>query len=292
VTRLVGAGAASGVPLVVTVAVLGAAVLHAAWNALAKSVQDHLVGFVALVLAAGAVALAAAPFAEPPGRDAAPYLGASVVLQCTYQAFLLQSYRLGEFNQVYPIARGTAPIVVALVAVPAADERLGGVRLLGLLAVAGGLFALASLRTWWTAGRPPALLFAVGTGVLIASYSVVDGLGVRHADSSLGYVAWLTVAQGLPIPVFALVWRRERLRDGWAASWRPAALGGALSLAAYAIVLWAQTRGSLGAVAALRETSVLVAALIGAALFGESFGRRRILAAASVAVGVVLLNVG
>jgi drug/metabolite transporter (DMT)-like permease len=279
-----------GISVGVTLAVLGAAVLHAVWNALAKSVKDQLVGFMALELAAGAVALGAVPFLPAPAVGAWPYLVASLGLHTGYQAFLLNSYRVGEFNQVYPIARGTAPLVVAVVAIPAAGERLQPVQLVGLAAVAGGLFSLASLRTWWADGRPPALAFAVATGLLIATYSVVDGLGVRHSGSPLGYAAWLMAAEALPVPLYALARQPERVRASWSATWPRAGLGGLLSLIAYSIVLWAQTRGALGAVAALRETGVLVAAVIGSLLFGEAFGRTRTIAAAAVAGGVVLLN--
>jgi drug/metabolite transporter (DMT)-like permease len=281
----------TGIPALVGMAVLGAAVLHAIWNALAKSVDDQLVGFAVLDLAAGLLALAVIPFVAPPASAAWPFMAVSVVLHTAYQGFLLSGYRLGDLNQVYPIARGTAPLAVAVIAVPAAGERLGALGLVGLLAVAAGLIGLAGVRPTGE-GRGPAVRFAFATGLVIAAYTVVDGLGVRRAGGAAGYAAWLLVADALPVPAYALVRRADRLRAAWASTWRPASLGGALSLAAYGIVLWAQTRGALAAVAALRETSVIAAALIGATVFGEGFGRRRVVAAAVVATGVVLLNTG
>jgi drug/metabolite transporter (DMT)-like permease len=214
-----------------------------------------------------------------------------LVVHTAYNSFLLNTYRLGEFNQVYPIARGTAPLVVALVSVPIAGERLHFLQFVGLAVIAGCLFGLANLRSWWADGRPPAVAWAFGTGLFIATYSVVDGLGVRHSDRALGYAAWLTAADMVPIPLYALLCQRTRVRTGWSSSWRPAAIGGVLAAAAYTLVLWAQSRGALGVVAALRETSVLFAALIGSALFGDSFGRRRACAATGVVLGVVLLSV-
>jgi drug/metabolite transporter (DMT)-like permease len=283
----------------VTAAVLGSAVLHATWNALAKAVKDHLVGFVALNLSAGAVCLLVVPFVTAPARRAWPYLAVSVVLHVGYQALLLQSYRVGDLSQVYPIARGTAPLLVALLAVPLADERLGAVQFAGVVAIGGGLISLAHVRGWLTAGSargvpgpPPALVFAFATGLLITAYSMVDGLGVRRAESALGYAAWLVLIESVSIPVFALVRERARVRRAWRATWRLAAFGGVLSVTAYAIVLWAQTQGALAAVTALRETGVIVAAVIGAVVFHEHFGRRRVVAAVLVAAGVVLLNVG
>ncbi len=271
--------------------------MHATWNALAKSVKDHLVGFVALNVGAGAVCLLVVPFVAAPARRAWPYLALSVVVHVGYQALLLQSYRVGDFNQVYPIARGTAPLLVALLAVPLADERLGALKLAGVVAIGSGLISLAHVRDWLRPGRgrrgpPPALAFAFATGLLITAYSLIDGLGVRRAESTLGYAAWLVLIESASIPVFALVRKRPRLRREWSSSWRRAGLGGVLSVTAYAIVLWAQTRGALAAVTALRETGVIVAAVIGTVVFHEHFGRRRLVAAVLVATGVVLLNVG
>jgi drug/metabolite transporter (DMT)-like permease len=275
----------------VTAAVLCSAVLHATWNALVKNVKDHLVGFVALDIGAGVVCLLVLPFVDAPAQRALPFLVLSGAIHIGYQALLLQAYRVGDFNQVYPIARGTAPLLVALLAVPLADERLGGAQLAGVLCVAAGLFSLAQLREWHRAGRPPAIAFAVATGLFITAYSLMDGLGVRRADSALGYAAWLVLIESAAIPAYALLHERTRLRRTWASTWRGAALGGLLSVTAYAIVLWAQTRGALAAVTALRETGVIVAAAIGTLVFHEHFGRRRLVAAVLVAGGVVLLNV-
>jgi drug/metabolite transporter (DMT)-like permease len=285
-------GATGGLSLVVSGAVLGSAVLHATWNALAKSAKDHLVGFVALNVGAGVTCLLVVPFVDVPAQRAWPYIAVSGAVHVAYQALLLQSYRHGDLSQVYPIARGTAPLLVALLAVPLADERLGGVQFGGVVLVAIGLVSLAHVRGWLASGRPPALAFAFATGLLITAYSLIDGLGVRRAESTLGYAAWLVLIESVSIPIYALVAQRARVARGWPTTWRLPALGGVLSIVAYGIVLWAQTRGALGAVTALRETGVIVAAVIGTIVFHERFGRRRLVAAVLVAGGVVLLNVG
>jgi drug/metabolite transporter (DMT)-like permease len=158
--------------------------------------------------------------------------------------------------------------------------------------IAGGLVSLAHVRGWVAAGRPPALLFAFATGLFITAYSMVDGFGVRRAGSTVGYAVWLVLIESAAIPIYAGLAQRERVVRARSSSARLAALGGLLSVTAYGIVLWAQTRGALGAVTALRETGVIVAAVIGTVVFGEAFGRRRLVAAVLVAVGVVLLNVG
>jgi drug/metabolite transporter (DMT)-like permease len=288
--------AVSGIPGFVALAVLGAAVLHAAWNALAKSVDDQLVGFVILDVAAGVLALALAVVVGGPAPAAWPYIAGSLALHCAYQGFLLNGYRVGDLNQVYPIARGTAPLAVAVLAVLTVGEHLEPPGLVGLVAVAGGLVGLVGRqrRDGQTdhdhAHHRGAVVFAFATGLVIAAYTVVDGIGVRRAGNPAGYAAWLLAADALPVPLYALALRRDRLRAQWRRTWPRASLGGALSLTAYGIVLWAQTRGALAAVAALRETSVVAAALIGAFVFDEALGRRRIAAAAAVTAGVVLLK--
>ena len=278
--------------MAVTAAVLGSAVLHATWNALVKNVEDHLVGFSALNVGAGAVCLLVVPFVDAPERRAWPYLALSVAVHVGYQAMLLQAYKVGDLSQVYPIARGTAPLLVALLAVPLADEQLGALALAGVVAIGGGLISLAHVRDGLGSERTPALAFAFATGLLITAYSMIDGLGVRRAGSPLGYAAWLVLLESSAIPAYALLRERPRMRRYWRATWRLAVLGGVLSVTAYAIVLWAQTRGALAAVTALRETGVIVAAVIGTVVFHEHFGRRRVVAAVLVAAGVVLLNLG
>jgi drug/metabolite transporter (DMT)-like permease len=281
--------AGSGVTVAVTVAVLAAAVLHAGWNALLKGVGDRLATVVLLDLTGLGLSALALPLVPVPAPASRGLLGLSVLLHLGYELLLLASYRLGDLSQVYPVARGTAPLLVAGYAGLVLGERLAPLQLVGLAGVCAGLLVLLEV------GRAPrgraALGSALATGVFIAAYTVADGLGVRRSGTVLGYVAWLFFLKGLPIPLSVLAARgralaarlRDRLGVGMAA--------GALSVAAYGLVLWAQRRGALAVVAALRETSVLVAALIGSLVFGERFGRRRVLAAALLAAGIVALNV-
>jgi drug/metabolite transporter (DMT)-like permease len=274
----------------VVAVVLLAALLHATWNALAHAVPDRLIGFAligCMDLAAGGVLAATAP---PPAAGAWVYLVASVLLHVFYNLLLMRSFMLGDFGQVYPLARGTAVAVVAVLATVAVGEPMPAVRLAGVVLVCLGLTALVV-----PAGRPtraelPAVVAALGTGVMIASYTTVDGVGVRASDSVLGYTGWLFLLQGAALPILAYA-RRGRDLARRARPYLLAGLtGGALSLAAYGLVLWAQTRAPLAPVAALRETSSLMGAIIGAVVFKESFGRRRVVAAVVVTVGVVLTN--
>jgi drug/metabolite transporter (DMT)-like permease len=282
--------ASSSVGPAVVGAVLGAAVLHAVWNAVAHAISDQLVGFALIGAAVTAGAVGILLVSPAPSAASWPYLAASGVLHVAYMLLLMRSYRLGEFSQVYPVARGTSPLLVALGAAVFAGENLSAVRLLGVVVISAGLSTLVFVGGVPTRTARPAIAAAVLTGMVIASYTTVDGLGVRTADTAAGYTGWLFLLQGPVLPLAAvgvrggLLWQQVRphLLAGLA--------GGLLSLAAYGLVLWAQTRGALAPIAALRESSVIVGAVIGAVLFGERFGRWRIAATILVAFGVVLVT--
>jgi drug/metabolite transporter (DMT)-like permease len=271
--------------------VLAAAVLHATWNALLKGGQDRLATFVLLDLTGVALCATAVPLLPGPAPASWPFIALSTLIHIGYKLLLIESYRAGgDLSQVYPLARGSAPLLVAGFAGVVVGERLGPPRLAGVLAVCVGLVLLVGVggRRLPTPGR--AVGFALATGVCIAAYTVADGLGVRRAGSALGYIAWLFLVEGLPLPLYAATLGRRRLRGALRADLARGLVSGVLALAAYGLVIWAQTRGALAVVAALRETSVVVAALIGSVVFGERFGGRRTVAAAVVAVGIVLLN--
>lgn len=274
----------------VTAAVLLAAVLHAVWNALLKSLPDQLAGFSMLGLASVAVCLPAVPLVAAPAPASRGFLGLSAMLHVGYELFLMASYRAGDLSQVYPLARGSAPLLVALAAAVVADERLAWPQLAGVALVSVGLASL-SLGGGRPVGRDRrALLLALGTGAFIAAYTISDGLGVRRSGSPLGYIVWLSLGYGVVLPAYALLARRRRFAAALRSSWRVGALCGLCSLVAYGLVIWAQTRGALAAVAALRETSVVAAAVIGAVVLHERFGRLRVVASVLVAAGVVALN--
>jgi drug/metabolite transporter (DMT)-like permease len=273
----------------VTAAVLFAAVLHATWNAVVKQVDDRLAGFVLLDLTGVALCLLAVPLLPGPAPASRAFLALSVVLHLGYKLFLMGAYRAGDLSQVYPLARGSAPLLVAGFAGLVLGERLGPAQLTGVLVVSVGLVLLAGVGAA-ASGPPAATWLALATGVFIAAYTVADGLGVRRSGSALGYTAWLFLLQGLALPGYAVATRWPALRGLRAGQVASGTTAGVLSLAAYGLVIWAQSRGALAVVAALRETSVVVAALIGSVVFGERFGRRRLLAAALVTAGIVALN--
>jgi drug/metabolite transporter (DMT)-like permease len=288
---------AAALPLSVTLAVLAAAVTHATWNAIAHGIKDQLLAF-GLIGAGGILVAIPLVIVSPLPLPACwPYLLASIVIHVFYNLLLMRSYRYGEFGQVYPLARGTSPLVVTVLAAVFAAERPSAAQVAGVLVVSSGLalLVLAGRRAASGAGRGvgrAALIAAAGTGLTIAAYTVVDGLGVRLSGSSVAYIGWLMLLESLCVPAWALARRRHVLLSG--TSWRvlgSGLLAGGLSVLAYGLVLWAQTRGDLAPIAALRETSVIFGAVIGTVVFREPFGRWRIAATVLVVIGVLLLNV-
>ncbi|OPG01639.1 EamA family transporter [Streptomyces sp. GKU 895] len=274
---------------VVTAAVLLAAVTHASWNAIAHKITDKLVGFTLIAGGGTLIGLVMVPFVAIPAAGAWPYLLASAVIHVVYYMLLMKSFRLGDFGQAYPIARGSAPLVVTVLAAVFAHEVPDGWAAAGIAVSCAGLTGVA---LWGLRGRRPdwaAIGAALATGLSIAAYTVVDGLGVRASGSSLGYIAWLMALEGVCVPAYALYrWRGQLL-----AELRPFAavglLGAALSVAAYGLVLWAQTKAELAPIAALRESSIIVGAAIGAVFFKERFGAPRIVAAGLLVTGIGLM---
>jgi drug/metabolite transporter (DMT)-like permease len=280
----------SQITIPVVAIVIGAGALHAVWNAITKYLDDRLAAFALMGVASTVGGGAMLAVTGLPDRAAVGYAVTSAVIHIGYDLALMNSYRLGAFNQVYPIARGTSPLLVAFGAYFLAGERLGLVPLAGVAVLAAGLASLALSSGHLTRSEMPAIAAAVATGVTIAGYTVVDGLGVRHGHDPYAYAGLLFLLQG---PVFPVVATLRRRGVSWLTG--PAAAGGllagTLSLIAYGTVLWAQTRAPLAEVAAIRETSVVFAALIGMAAFSERFGVRRVAAAMLVTAGIVLISI-
>ena len=282
------AAATTGLPAGVVAITLFAALLHATWNAIAHGVPDRLVGFALIGVAYVVVPGIGVIVLGPPPAGAWPFILTSAVLHVVYTLLLWASYQLGEFSQVYPVARGTAPLVVAVVEVVLGRD-LPPQQLAGVVVISLGLLSLAL-----DGGRPsraalPALGAATATGLAIAAYTVVDATAVATTPV-LVYASWTFLLQGPVMPVVALVRRGRRLLTVTPGVALVGLVGGVVSLAAYGLVLVAQTSGATAAVAALRETSIVIGALIGTLFLGESFGRRRVVAAAVVVVGVVLVD--
>jgi drug/metabolite transporter (DMT)-like permease len=269
--------------------VIGAGALHASWNAITKQVDDRLMAFAWIGVASTICGGIALWLTGLPYRTAIAFAIVSAVIHVCYDLALMNSYRLGAFNQTYPIARGTSPLLVAVGAYFLANEHLSLPAQAGIVTLAVGLMSLAFSSGRLSREDLPAVGAALLTGLTIAAYTIVDGLGVRRAHDPWAYAALLFVLQGPPLTIAAAL---RRPLSSWQdkLTMRRGLVAGLLLVAAYGIVLWAQTRAPLAEVAAIRETSVVFAALIGMAAFGEDFGRRRVAAAAVIATGIVLIG--
>jgi drug/metabolite transporter (DMT)-like permease len=272
-------------------AVLFAAACHAAWNATIKRGLDPLATTVLISIGAALIAAALVPLVGLPAAASWPWCAASVLIHLFYFAALIESYRTGDLGQVYPIARGAAPLMTATATTLLIGERLGLPGWLGIMLLAAGVLLL-SLR----GGRDLARLdrkavgFALFTAVTICAYSVVDGMGARLAGSANAYTAALFAGIGPVMVLYALA------RGGHAAiipmrhQWATGLAGGALQVGSYGIAIWAMTVAPIAIVAALRETSVLFGALIAVVFLGEPLRTSRIVAALMIVAGLTLIR--
>jgi drug/metabolite transporter (DMT)-like permease len=274
-------------------AVLFAAACHAGWNAAIKGTFDPLATTVLIATCAGGVALVAAPLAGVPAPASWPWLIASVVIHLFYFACLIEGYRAGDMGQVYPIARGGAPLMTAVAATLFVDEPLAIAAWAGIGLLASGVLLL-SLR----GGRDIATLdgravgFALLTAVTICSYSIVDGIGARLAGpgNSAAYSCALFIGNAVFVLIYGLARRGVPLVSAMRPAWRVGLAGGALTVTSYAIAIWAMTVAPIAIVAALRETSVLFGAAIAVVILKEPLRPNRVVAALMVVVGLVLIR--
>ena len=276
----------------ITLAVLGAGLLHAGWNALLKSAPggDALLDTATVVAGSALWGLAVVPFVPLPAVAAWPYMATSAVIHFGYYLTLSQAYRTGDLSFAYPLMRGTAPLIVALLGAAFLRELPTVPAALGILLISLGIISIAFIRR----DRHPAsaAYWAFANAALIALYTLVDATGARSSGNAASYVSWLIFLEGIPFLVWIAARRGRRAVRYVRASATRGLIGGACSLAAYGIVLWAMTRAPVAAVAALRETSVLFAALIGSLWLKEGFGLPRLAGAASVVAGIAALKLG
>ncbi|WP_282605000.1 EamA family transporter [Pelagibius sp. Alg239-R121] len=268
--------------------VLFAAVLHAGWNALVKAGNDKLVMQALIIFGSSLPAMFAVPFLPLPDPTSWPFLAASVTIHAVYYCTLTYAYEHGDLSQVYPIARGSSPAMVAVVAWILAGESLTLLEGAGIALLSIGIISLA--RPHGADGKR-AIWWAMATGITIAAYTIADGLGGRSTENVWSYVAWLFVLEAQVVIWFALWRRRGRIRTALAPVWKKGLIGGLCAGVSYGIAIWAMTLAPLAHVVALRETSVIAATVIGTLLLGESFGSRRITAAILVACGAGLLRI-
>ncbi len=276
---------------VVFAAVLFAALCHASWNALIKVALDPLSTTTLILCGATVFALAAIPFVPLPAPAAWPYLAASSVIHLLYFGSLAEAYRTGDLGQVYPIARGAAPLMTAVAGTLIVGEHLSLLAWGGIIALALGVLML-SLK----GGRDLAKLdtravgFALFTAVTICAYTIVDGVGARLSGHAVSYVLWGFVWICVLLVPYALYRNGRTLFSDAMQFWPRGLAGGALQVVSYGVALWAMTLAPIAIIASLRETSVLFVTLIAVVLLGEPFRMIRIAAAVLIVAGLVAIR--
>jgi len=268
--------------------VLFAAALHATWNAIVKRAGDKLLTMILVTTAGGLIAAAALPFLPPPNAASWPYIAVSLVLEVGYFALVSGAYRAADMSETYPLMRGTAPVLVATVGTFWLGEPLSPRGWAGVVLICAGILSLtlASRRT----GTRKGIAFALANAAVIATYTLVDGRGVRLSGTPAAYTLWLFLLTAVPMLAWALATRRSAFLRYALANLHFGIAGGIGALASYGLALWAMTLAPVALVAALRETSILFAMLIAALGLKEQMGRPRLIAAGLITLGAVALR--
>ena len=273
---------------VFAVILLGAA-LHATWNAVVKGGGDTLLTTCMITSFASLIALAVIPFLALPARESWPFIGASVVFQVLYFVLVASTYRIADMSQTYPIMRGTAPLLVATASVFVLSESLSPLAWSGIAVICLGILSMAAAPS--TGQRKGLVLALINAGV-IASYTLVDGLGVRKSGAPAAYTLWIFLLTGLPLAAWALATQRGVFCRYVIRHWHLGVVGGVGTVASYGLALWAMTAAPIATVSALRETSILFGVIISALVLMEQLTRTRVVAACIIAGGAMVLRLG
>ena len=274
----------------VYLAVLVAALLHAAWNSLVKSRGDHFSVLLMLTIthaSIGALGLLAVP---APSTGAIPWIAAGAILHTGYKVFLAQAYAHADLSQAYPLARGTAPLLVFVISVYLFGEVFRPIETAGVLAISLGILYMAYRGEHGTRMPLKSLGWAVGTAAFISGYTIVGGNGARIAGTPSGFLFWLVIGDAFGMAAWALWHRGTAAFSAIVPVWKIGAVAGAMSLFAYWIVMWAFTVAPIALVAALRESSILFATVFGAFILREHVNSWRWISAGLIVIGMILLN--
>jgi drug/metabolite transporter (DMT)-like permease len=269
--------------------VLFAALIHAAWNALLKTGSDTGLTTALITTAAACLAAVALPFLPAPAPASWPYIAGSVALQFAYYTLLIRAYASGDMSHTYPIMRGTAPLIVAALSASLIGEPLTAGRWLGIALVCGGVLGLALHRSAHARPHQAATAYALANACAIASYTLVDGIGVRKSQAPASYTLWLFLLIGAVRLLWTWSLRRRELLNYLRHHWPQGLAGGAGTVSAYGLALWAMTVAPVALVAALRETSILFATVISALVLKERVTPLRVACAGLIAVGAATL---
>lgn len=265
--------------------VLFAALLHASWNAIVKRGTDTLLTTILVTGSAAVIAAIALPFMPTPAAQSWPWLATSTLLQVGYYVLVARTYQLTDMSASYPLMRGCAPILVALISTLFLGERLAWIAWSGIALICLGILCMTRGTS-----RQHLWLPLLNAGV-IATYTLVDAWGARHSGAAVSYTLWLFLLSGLPLPLWALCTRASALRDYARRNWAYGIVGGFGTLISYGLALWAMTVAPVAMIAALRETSILFGILISAWILHERVTRQRWIAAGLIVLGAVVLRI-
>jgi len=274
----------------ILLAVLAGAILHAGWNALIKWEPDKLAASAAIAVCAGIVALPVALMSPAPLPASWLLIFFSAVIHVFYFVLVGYALRHADLGVAYPLTRGSAPAFTAILGAIWLGEMLALSGWLAVGAIAAGVITLSADALLRGGLTQRAAILAFANAAIVVAYTLLDGMGARLAGNAVSYVSWMMAGTALIIVVFAVLFRREAIAEKERGFWIRTSLGGALSIASYTIAIWAMTKAPIGLVAALRETSVLFAAMLGALIFGERFGPKRWAALVLIVFGIGLLR--
>ncbi|MBL4811768.1 MAG: EamA family transporter [Rhodobacteraceae bacterium] len=270
--------------------VIAAAVLHAVWNAVVKDGGDKFVAMTGMILGQVPIALLCLVIWPMPAAESWLYLAAGVVIHTGYQFFLALAYKHGDFSQVYPLARGVAPLLVAAVSVLFLGVELSRAGLFGISMIGIGIMSLAFARQADGRRNGKAAGLALITGCFIASYSLVDGFGARLSGAPMTYYAGVALGSTVGFLALMAVWRPGVITQTLQVHKGRSLFAGSASFVAFAIVIWAFTQAPIALVTALRETSIIFAIFIGLYFFGEKLGPHKIMSIMAVVLGAVVMK--
>jgi drug/metabolite transporter (DMT)-like permease len=277
--------------LTVMIVVLLAALLHASWNFLVKQNSDKHISMSAVVLGHVPFALCALFFVPLPNIESIAYIIIGALLHTGYQLFLLNSYRIGDLSQVYPLARGISPLIVATVSVVFLGSHLSQMEITAIIVICSGIMSLVMVRKSDGLRNYRAALLAVITGIFIASYSLVDGLGARLSDSAIGFYACLSILNAIIFAIVVSFNQPSTIKVVVTKNYKLALAGGLASFTAYSLVIWSFTMAPIPIVTALRETSIIFALLLGVFVLKERLDLMKLFASITTLIGAGLLRI-
>ena len=283
----------SPVSLLAPALILLSALLHACVNTLIKVSGDGLITRGCMNAIACLIAAPLLFFVPLPSPELWLLLAVSMLVHALYPFFLIEAYRSGDLSTAFPLARGSVPLLVALFAAVALEQRPGTASLTGIVLVSAAVASFAfshGLRSRTAHGRGVA--FALLTGLIVAGYTVIDVIGLRAAPTTFAYIVWLFVLDGAFVTLLVLIARRGAVMPFISSQWRTMLVAGALGTLSYGLALFAFSLGAVAEIAALRETSILFAALIGTLILKEPFGRARTVAAIIAVIGIIVMQAG